>query len=137
MKKTTFLLISTCSLTFFNTFGMLPNKILYAKKYIRTVQTHKYSRDNDIKDVLNANRFKIPSDEEAYGYEYYEYYEYDEMLKTKIEKLYLRNNDIIKMLEHNIGIFRKQQHLAVIGDIEKIEKIEKQLHKSFEIKKLE
>jgi hypothetical protein len=55
--------------------------------------------------------------------------------------LYHRNADIIKILNKNIDILRKQQELAfnstVFPIMPEIYQLERELHKSFDIKKVE
>ena len=133
MKKiTTFLLASACSLTFFNTSGMLHKHILYTKKYI--VQTQKYNRSERIKKLLYEDQFKALEDEEPYRYEE------DDLLKN----IYFRNSTIIELLEkdiddikENIKTLKEQQDRAIssIGyyDTSDVKKIEKELHQSFNI----
>ena len=143
MKKiTTFLLASTCSLTFFNAFGMLHKHILYTKKYIRTLQTQKYNRSEHIKRLLSKDQSKVTEDEETYCYDEDNYYDDDDVLKN----IYFRNNTIIELLEKDIDdikkkvkILKEQQDCAIssIGHYytSDVEELEKQLHKSFDINK--
>ena len=135
-KIITFLLASTCSLTFFNTFSMLSKHILYTTKYIRTVQTQEHNRSERIKKLLYRDQFRALEGEEAYRYEE------DDLLKN----LYFRNSTVIELLKEDIDdikkkikILKEQQDRAIsslgIFDTDVVEKLEKQLHKSFNIDK--
>ena len=135
-KIITFLLASTCSLTFFNTFSMLSKHMLYTKKYIRTVQTQEHTRSERIKKLLYRDQFKAIEGEETYRYEE------DDLLKN----LYFRNSTVIELLKEDIDdikkkikILKEQQDRAIsslgIFDTDVVEKLEKQLHKSFNIDK--
>ena len=138
MKKiTTLLLASTCSFTFFNTFGMLLKRTLYPKKYVRTVQTQKNNRSGRIKELLSINRFE-PSE----GQENYQSYEENNLLTG----LYFRNNTIIGLLEEDmndikqkIKTLKEQQNCAISNidyyDTGEVKALERELHKKFNIDK--
>lgn len=140
MKKiTACLLTSVCSLTFFSASGMLHKHILSTKKYIRTVQTQQYNRSKRIKELFSMQRSEAPESEENY-----QSYEENNLLTG----LYFRNNTIIGLLEEDINdikqkikALKEQQYCAISSidyyDTSEVEKLEKNLHKIFEIKKLE
>jgi hypothetical protein len=131
MKKTITLCLLACVFTSSNNaFGMLIKQTLCTKKYVRSVRYQKNGRTNQIKEIL-SDRLELD--------------DWDRMYKgeEKLKDLYFRNNFIIDLLHREINdlvkdikILEEQQDLAVQGlgyDDDKINKLEKKLHKSFKI----